>query len=278
MSGLFSKEDAQAIVDFGAERIHMLAKLAGSGLTPAVIVAHAKAVLDGNTAAPEFALGRPKTLVIQAYSFLRDVSQYRTLYGITDERAAQLRVLYDTKREECLEEIERVVSEHLRAKGSQKAVRLTQAGEPGSAPDKSGPLVLSSARLKTLKAEIASHSAMYGMYTFVIVPTSRELSQAFSADLGWNCFVMAQSKELVKAAARIVRVRGRLDPSVMDYVYYINRENLALNGDDIPAGVPKLILGPRDPPEPSSRSPVRQMVPVGAKPNPVAKPTASSSP
>lgn len=277
MSGLFSQEDAAAIVAFGADRIQMLARLTGSGLGPAAIVAHAKALLDGEDTVPELALGKPKTLVIQAYSFLRDVSQYRSLYGMTDERAAQLRVLYDTDRPACLEEIERVVSEKLRAKNSQKPVLVTEAGQPGSAPEGAGPLVLSSGRLKTLKAEIASRSAVYGMYVFEAVPTSRELAQAFSADLGWNCFVLGQSKELVKAAARIVRVKGRLDPSVMDYVHYIDREYHALNGTDIPENVPLLTLGPRDTAIPSSRTPVRQIVAPGGKTSSSGKSVAGPS-
>lgn len=257
MSGFLTVGDAKRIVEDGAEIVKVIVKLASLGLTADAMVAYARSVVNGEGPPSDLGVGAPKPLTIQAYSMLRDPKQYARQYGISDGEAMNWRSLFETDRARCLAEVETHVNNVLADRGSMKVAKVTDKGAPGSVPSGASPTAGTGGRLKAFKAEIASRSGIYGAYTFVATDTKRVETQAFAVDLGWNCHVMAQSKALAVAVARITRVKGRHDPSVEDFIFYIASNGRAVSASDIPSGVHSLACGPRDHVEPSERFPAK---------------------
>nr|QKK35420.1 capsid protein [Erysiphe necator associated polymycovirus 5] len=271
MSGYLTVEDAKRISEVGEPIVRVVIKLAANGLTSERILALARAVAGGEPAPFDLAPGQPRTLKIQAYSCLHDPRQYADLYGMTEAVASELRIQFKVEPEVVCERITQIAVEALRRRGSPRGVVVTMDGTPGSPPTSPSPTTSSSDRLRAFKAEIASNSGVYGSYVFEARPTYRDLTRAFSVDLGWNCFVLAQSKALAIAVARIVRVKSRHDPSVRDFVHYIDPGNNALAGMDIPPTKPDLAVEPRGAVTPSTRDPVHMVLTTGG-----ASPSRSS--
>jgi len=262
--------DAEAIVAAGPGVVSAIIKLAANGLKWDGIVEYARSVVEGRPPTANLGVGAPRTVTIQAHSFLQDSRQWSDQYGIDEARIQQLRADYRSAPDACRQEIAAIVTARLTKSGSNRPVVVTSAGDPGSVPSSANPLVGSKSLTRTYAAEIRSNSGVYGSFHFETFDTGRDATQAYGVDLGHELFVLAPSKKLSHMVARIASLKGRHDPMVVPYVMYVASNGRCAVGGDIPEDAWECIRSPREPIVTSKRSP--GTAPPPAPPHPASPP------
>jgi hypothetical protein len=255
-SQFVSQEDAKSVRDAGENVVRLVVQLSALGLKAPALMEYVTAVADGKEPSASLGVGRPKPVTIQLYSFLRDANQYSGVYGMSEERAAELRNLAAADVDAARDEVAQFVAASPRTRASGRAVEVSTVGMPGTSNPGASPLTGAHSITASYAQEIASNSGVYGAYKFEAFDTRREETQRFAVDLGANLFVLAHSKKLAVSVARIARVKGRSDPLAAPYVFYVDRMHRCVGNGDIPAEVWMCACGPRDePPTRSSRFP-----------------------
>jgi hypothetical protein len=253
---LITKTEAGVIADAPDGFVEGLLKLAARGLNAESIRAYARAINNGDDA-PALPMPRgPKHLTIQCHSFLHDPRQWSDTYNLSSADIESLRGQLVVDPEGARTSLTSLITSTPRVKASGRAVRVVLDGLPGAAPSSAQPLANVGQVNKALASEMASNSAVYGAYSFEPVETRLDLAHKYQVDLGQNLFVLSHSKKSAIAAARIVSVKGRTDPSVVSSITYVARSGKMLFGADIDEGVWNCIRGPRDKREASARQPL----------------------
>jgi len=255
MPGHFlSAEEAKAVVAGGVGMIEGIIKLTSSGLSASRVLDYA-AHLDDEEEPPVLpAPNGPRPLTIQLHSFLRDPRQYSDTYGIEASQVAEWQSLARSEPEQARTLVSSYLSAHPRVVQSNRAVRVTLEGSPGSAPGSAQPLANATAITKSLKAEVRTNPFLYGSYQFEAHETPFDITRRYAVPLGGELFSLTFSKDSAIAVARIASVKGRQDPAVSPYVGYVDSSNRVLFGGDISSKVWDGKRGPRDKPPVSSRS------------------------
>lgn len=255
-SQFLSVEDARSVRDAGENVVKLVVQLSALGLKAPALMEYVSAVADGKEPSASLGVGRPKPVTIQLYSFLRDANQYAGVYGMSEDRANELRNLAEADVESAREEVMQFVAASPRTRASGRAVEVSTTGMPGTKNPGASPLTGAHSITAAYAQEIASNSGVYGAYKFEAFDTKREETQRFAVDLGSNFFVLTHSKKLCVSVARITRVKGRNDPLAIPYVYYVDRAHRCVGNGDIPPDAWMCACGPRDePPAKSTRFP-----------------------
>nr|WEW73497.1 PAS-rich protein [Alternaria alternata polymycovirus 2] len=254
MSGHYlSESEAKALSGAGVGVIEGVMKLAAHGLSADLVLEYATAIADGKDPPELPMLGGPRAVTIQLHSFLADPRQYRDTYNVEESLVHELRALELSDREAAREGVLRAVASSPRIIQSGRPVRVVFDGTPGEAPTSASPLANASGITKSLSAEIAADSTRYGAFKFEAFETPLGLTQRFGVDLGQNFFVASFSKKVAISLARIASVKGRTDPTVEPYIFYVNSAGQMLGGRDIPSEYWDCTRGPRDKATPSMR-------------------------
>ncbi|AII80570.1 hypothetical protein JT07_s4gp1 [Cladosporium cladosporioides virus 1] len=248
-----TSREAKLLMQLPDEAIAGILKLASHGLKPAGIIEYASAVAKDQEPAPFPALTGPKPLTIQLHSFLADPRQYSDTYSLAMDVVERLRALEMSDRDEARKELAAVISATPRIAASGKPVRVVDDGAPGGAPGSAQPLAGASSVTKSLAAEIASNSTLYGSYKFDAFETQLGVTERFAVDLGENFYVVTFSKKNAIAIARLVCVHGRSYASAAPYVVYVDSAGRMLRGGDIDSRRGDCRRGPRDTPDESTR-------------------------
>lgn len=235
-----SSEQAARIAKLESDDITTILTIMGLSQKAEDVIRIAQQIRDGH--APEVPhevlTSTPKPLQIVAHSFVRDKNQYNAIYGLSDERAAELATLLRADPDAASREIKNVVSAKLESKNSGRVVEVilpekaTQKSTLGATtvPDSDG-------GAKELAAEVAKRPAIYGQYEFKPELTGLAGQYQYGVHLGDDLFAIGQSKKVVIAAARLCRVRGRLDQAVKPHIWYWTSWSSGVRESEIPGDV-----------------------------------------
>nr|UYK54780.1 PAS rich protein [Talaromyces amestolkiae polymycovirus 1] len=233
LSSIITEELAAKLKGLTVDDFSSIIRACSVGMTPVRLAEGVSALTEGEDyTLPDRAI-QPKALTIQAYSFVRDPCQYNSTYGLDSSRAGQLLDLLRSDPTKGQEEIQTIVSAHLRRKGSKRPVIVTMAGFPSSVPVPGGTQVPAGSDKKALKAEIKNDSALYGMYRFGVIDTGRAGPERFMVKLGGGLVAFHQSSHSAVDVARITRKHGRAHPLVAAHVAQFMEGHSPRYGDSI---------------------------------------------
>nr|WBL45230.1 putative PAS-rich protein [Metarhizium brunneum polymycovirus 1] len=133
LNGIVSKDLAEKLADLSVDDFVALTKASSLGFNPCSLHTAVQGIArDEDVALPEPSIG-PHPLVVQAWSFVKDHGQYHDTYGLSSSAAGELLDLLKTDADKGVAEIQRIVTEALRRKGSNRAVVVNRNGMPGGA-------------------------------------------------------------------------------------------------------------------------------------------------
>jgi len=244
---LLTKEQAEGVSELTPQGVAAIIKLASLGMRPDAIVQYATAILGDERPPLPAPSTSAKPLTILAWSFVKDRGQYGGAYGLTGSEAGALADLLLTDPTSAAKKITEVVTKRLRERKSPRPVHVSLEGLPSQASAGVARPPSSDGGLSALRVEIRSNSGVYGSYHFDARATGRPAGHAYAVRLGGNLHVLAQSKALCVAAARVVRVKGRSDPLVANLVCQWDEVGTPKFGSDISEKVGDGRLGPNDP-------------------------------
>jgi len=233
---LLGKRRLTTLRALSPSEVDIIVKMCAAGVRPAdipAVLAYEPADPDAVPAPTPTKVG---TVVVQAYSFVRDPGQYAATYGLTSARAAELRDLLASDSEKAQEEIRAIVAKRLRDRGSPKVAHVVLGAAPSNPEAKAFGRVADAEAL-ALFAKAGGYQAQVGAYDFDVEETGRKGRVAFRVRLGAGLAAVGHNRRVALCAARLVRVLGRHDPVLAPYIAQFAGGE-ATFGEDVEADIP----------------------------------------
>lgn len=236
LSSIISKETAEHFSDVTADDLSAIVKALSLGYKPETLSAAIDSLNRGQDPVLPPATGAPRPITINAWSFVKDHGQYHDTYGLSSAKAGELQDMLRTDADKAIAEINKIVTDALRQKGSTRPVFVSRTGMPGTSPagesTPSGGL-----NRQELKDRIRRNPTVFGMYRFAAEDTGRDGPHKFRVKLGGGLYSVFSNKDGAIDIARICRVHGRHDEQISGYVAFWLEGKPPLFGSDIPERV-----------------------------------------
>lgn len=254
LSDVIPMESLLRLAELEEEDVKAITSAVTLGYSPQMFFEALQSIKAGNEPALPRQSGQPKTLTVNAWSFVNDKQQYSGVYSLSPQRAAELKELLLRDPDTAASEIHAIVAAAISGRKSNKGVHVSLNGMPGSSSgDSPGSLKGLNAQLKI---EIATQGARYGQYKFTATATPYGGPHAFSVPLGAGFSAYFANKVGAVDVARIASVHGRFHQLVDGYVGFLSPGSTSPKfGSSIPEKVTwDCVQGPSDPLRPAPRS------------------------
>lgn len=233
LSSIVTKETAEHFADVTADDLSAIVRALSLGYKPDSLIAAIDSLNRGQDPTLPPATGAPRPITINAWSFVKDHGQYHDTYGLSSAKAGELQDMLRTDADKAIAEINKIVTDALRQRGSTRPVYVSKTGMPGASPagesTPSGGL-----NRQELKDQIRRNPTVFGMYRFAAEDTGKTAPHKFRVRLGGGLYSVFSNKDGAIDIARICRVHGRHYELIAGYVAFWLEGKPPLFGNDIP--------------------------------------------